>query len=335
MTFVDPAPVSSGSPSPRAIPDGIHGFALGLLFTTLLLLLLGAMVKSTGSSLAVPDWPLSFGRVFPELKGGVFYEHIHRAVAATVALLTLGFALWLQFTSVSPRLKALAWLAFVLVIVQAILGGITVLAQLPPVYSVAHAATAQTFLALVTLLTVVTAPAWHASLDPSPRATHEVSPLIARSALRNAGLTFYLVVAQILLGVAFRHTGKLLHLHILVGVLVLVVAHLAFFSALKTYRPSTESAHKGALTVRTFARWLIILTSAQVLLGLFVYLIYLGRIAIPLMGFAGALIRSLHLWMGSLILLDSLCLWLWVSRSAQTAGRPVQATLQSLTGARL
>jgi heme A synthase len=42
----------------------------------------GRARHSTGSGLAVPDWPLSFGRFFPPMVGGVLFEHGHR-VAAT------------------------------------------------------------------------------------------------------------------------------------------------------------------------------------------------------------------------------------------------------------
>ena len=42
---------------------------------TLLLIFIGSLVTSTGSGLAVPDWPLSFGGLFPPMVGGILYEH--------------------------------------------------------------------------------------------------------------------------------------------------------------------------------------------------------------------------------------------------------------------
>ena len=62
---------------------------------TLFLIFAGGLVTSTGSGLAVPDWPLSFGMLFPPMIGGIFYEHGHRMVAATVGLLTIVLAVWL------------------------------------------------------------------------------------------------------------------------------------------------------------------------------------------------------------------------------------------------
>src|SRR4051794_36731627 len=68
----------------------LHRCAFGLAGMTVLLLFAGALVTGTGSGLAVPDWPLSFGQFFPPMVGGVLYEHGHRLIAGTVALSTFG-----------------------------------------------------------------------------------------------------------------------------------------------------------------------------------------------------------------------------------------------------
>ena len=62
---------------------------LGLTF---ILLVAGGLVHATGSALACPDWPLCYGSAFPTMKGIIFYEHGHRLIAGTVALLTLVLA---------------------------------------------------------------------------------------------------------------------------------------------------------------------------------------------------------------------------------------------------
>jgi hypothetical protein len=43
---------------------------------TLLLLYLGSVVHATESSLACPDWPTCNGTMFPEMSGGIFWEHM-------------------------------------------------------------------------------------------------------------------------------------------------------------------------------------------------------------------------------------------------------------------
>ena len=63
--------------------------APALAAATFILIFVGGLVTSTGSALAVPDWPLSFGKFFPRMEGGVLYEHGHRMAAGTVTILTL------------------------------------------------------------------------------------------------------------------------------------------------------------------------------------------------------------------------------------------------------
>ena len=54
---------------------------------TLLRIFIGSLVTSTGSGLAVPDWPLSFCGLLPPMEWGILYEHGHPLVAAFVSLL--------------------------------------------------------------------------------------------------------------------------------------------------------------------------------------------------------------------------------------------------------
>ena len=51
----------------------LHRFAVFTAGATLFLIVAGGLVTSTGSGLAVPDWPLSYGGVFPPMAGGIFY----------------------------------------------------------------------------------------------------------------------------------------------------------------------------------------------------------------------------------------------------------------------
>ena len=85
----------------------LHRFAVFTAFSTLLLVTAGGLVTSTGSSLSVPDWPLSFGQVFPKMEGGAFYEHGHRMIAATVGLLIVALMIWLPggILSIPERLQ--------------------------------------------------------------------------------------------------------------------------------------------------------------------------------------------------------------------------------------
>src|SRR6202158_4081285 len=125
----------------------LRAYTAFLAAATFFLVIAGGMVTSTGSALAVPDWPLSFGQVFPRMEGGVFYEHGHRLVAATVGFLTIILAVWLWRSAAETLLRKAGWIALGLVGVQGILGGVTVLLRLPAVTSVGHACLGQIFFA--------------------------------------------------------------------------------------------------------------------------------------------------------------------------------------------
>src|SRR6187397_1096211 len=78
----------------------LHRFSKFLSACTVLLILAGSLVTSTGSGLSVPDWPTTYGSnmfTFPPSKwvGGIFYEHGHRLIASTVGFLTIILAAWL------------------------------------------------------------------------------------------------------------------------------------------------------------------------------------------------------------------------------------------------
>jgi len=178
----------------------MHRFAVLTSLATFALIFIGGLVTSTGSGLAVPDWPLSFGQVFPPMVGGVLYEHGHRMAATAVGILMIVLATWIQRREPRRWVRRLALAALLLVIVQGVLGGVTVLLLLPTAVSVAHACLAQAFFSLTVLLAVCTGPSWRSA-----------RPLIADSErprlVQLAALCFALVYVQLILGAWMRHTG--------------------------------------------------------------------------------------------------------------------------------
>jgi cytochrome c oxidase assembly protein subunit 15 len=176
-----------------------HRFAILTAAATYALLFLGGLVTSTGSGLAVPDWPLSFGQVFPAMVGGVLFEHGHRLAASTVGLLTLVLSIWTVVSEQRPSVRTLGILMLVAVILQGVLGGVTVLYKLPLAVSVTHACLAQTFFCLTVTMAVVTGPAWG---TPRARPLELAAPLPALAACTTA-----LVFVQLVLGALVRHTG--------------------------------------------------------------------------------------------------------------------------------
>lgn len=175
-------------------PVWLRRFTKFVAASTLFLIFAGAMVTSTGSGLAVPDWPLSYGMVMPPMIGGIFYEHGHRMIAATVGLLTVIQAIWLQRREPKRRVRILGWTAVGAVIAQGVLGGITVLFLLPPAVSIAHAGLAEVFFCLNLSIAVLTSVRY-----TSLRETAE--------GIGGTRLFVALVYLQILAGALMRHLG--------------------------------------------------------------------------------------------------------------------------------
>lgn len=188
------------APTMAQTPVWVHRFAVATAVAVALLIFVGALVTSTGSGLAVPDWPLSFGQVFPPMVGGVLFEHGHRMVAAFVGMLTVTLMVVLNRWEPRAWVRWVGCAAVLAVILQGLLGGMTVLLRLPTLVSVSHACLAQAFLCLVVLLAVSTAPGWH------QHTTLWVEH--ARPALTTlAGMTTGMIYLQLILGALMRHTG--------------------------------------------------------------------------------------------------------------------------------
>lgn len=178
----------------------LRGFSKLVCFATLFLVFVGSLVTSTGSGLAVPDWPLSYGTLFPPMVGGIFYEHAHRMVAATVGLLTAVLTIWIWRVEKRRWIKNLSLAALGAVIAQGILGGITVLFLLPKPISITHAVLAQTFFVLTVII------AYSLSMERHNR-LKEVQ-IYNASLCRVIFFLTILVYCQLILGAAMRHTGS-------------------------------------------------------------------------------------------------------------------------------
>ena len=129
-----------------------YRFALATLAATFSLLVVGGLVHATGSSLACPDWPLCYGQFFPRMVGGVLFEHGHRLLALAVALLATTLAVLVFRARRDRAARGLAALAVVLVVIQAVLGGLTVIYRLPTAISSTHLATSMAFFSTLIVL---------------------------------------------------------------------------------------------------------------------------------------------------------------------------------------
>lgn len=118
------------------------------LLCTFILINLGGLVHNTGSSLACPDWPLCYGQVMPEMTGGILIEHSHRLLATLVGFLGILILVFsIKKYGWSDRFTKLSFISLVVVILQGILGGITVIYQLPAIVSTVHLSVSMIFFA--------------------------------------------------------------------------------------------------------------------------------------------------------------------------------------------
>jgi cytochrome c oxidase assembly protein subunit 15 len=179
---------------------GLHRFSLLVTGATFFLIIAGALVTSHDAGLAVPDWPLSFGKFFPKMEGNVFWEHGHRMVATTVGVLTIGLAIYLYRTEQRTWMRRLGLVALGGVIAQGLLGGLTVKLMLPLAVSAAHATLAQLFFCTVVSLSVFTSLSWSET-----RPTYEErGNLPLRYLCLAAAVTIFL---QLILGATLRHSA--------------------------------------------------------------------------------------------------------------------------------
>ena len=175
-----------------------------LCILTLFLIALGALVKSTESGLSVPDWPTTYGKfmfAYPlnKMVGGIKYEHTHRMLASIVGILTLILTIWLlRIKNMSVWIKRLGIFTFLAVVLQGILGGLTVKFFLPVWLSTFHGALAHTFLMMLILiaygLSIERRKRWHIEEE-------SYDPLFLQ-------LSFYLMLMiyiQLIIGNIMRH----------------------------------------------------------------------------------------------------------------------------------
>ena len=177
-----------------------------LSLSCLFLIFVGGLVKSHEAGLSVPDWPTTYGEnmfLFPYEKwiGGVFYEHGHRLLASGIGFITVCVAL-ATFLRDKRRLpRVLSIVAVLTVIAQGVLGGLTVIYQLPPAISMSHGILAQTFFLITITLSYLQSRTFRAA------APNQTSSGETRSIRRTAVIVIGVLYLQLFAGALMRHNG--------------------------------------------------------------------------------------------------------------------------------
>src|SRR6266567_8162123 len=160
----------------------IQRLAWAATVVTYFLIALGCTVLATDSGLSCPDWPFCNGQAYYAGTYHTFLEQFHRFTAATVSilivLLFIGIIVWARK---DRALLSLAIAAPVLLAVQIVLGGLTVLWKLPAQIITAHLATALAIFAI--MITIAVLSSKPASAKEHPAKTRKFAQLAITNAL--------------------------------------------------------------------------------------------------------------------------------------------------------
>src|SRR5215469_14044530 len=123
---------------------------------TYFLIALGGTVRVSDSGLSCPDWPLCFGKAFDPAGLHVLLEQFHRYAASIVSVLIVSLVVSVLIWARKERQLLIPVLLLpVFLLVQIVLGGLTVLWKLPPTIITAHLGTALVIFALVITVAVM------------------------------------------------------------------------------------------------------------------------------------------------------------------------------------
>src|SRR5437762_4637743 len=307
---------------------GFRALSVATALVTYALVVLGGVVRVSGSGLGCPDWPLCHGRVLPPLDLHAIIEYSHRTTASLTSVLVVATAVvaWVAWRNrrdlVIPATFAVGLLA-----IQVVLGAITVRLELPPMIVLAHLATAMALLGAV-CVTAVSA--------LTPQLAGGVDRVAMHRTLVAAGGTYLLIISGSLVvgsgasgtcnawplcggGFSFGFDGlpaiQLLHRGVAAVIGLLIVFSLVSVLARHRRQPAVRAT--VALTLAALA--------FQVAVGAAVVTLHLP-----------AVLRGLHLALASAVWSGTVILAVIASRlppaeqpleirdASRSAGRPVR-----------
>lgn len=308
---------------------GLHAFAVVLAVWTFGLLAAGGVVTGNEAGLAVPDWPLSYGRVNPPgwtVPRNIFVEHLHRLLGWAAGAMAIALAWWIQARDPRPWMRRLGWAVLGAIVVQGVIGGYFRVVLLQHGMAVVHGVTGQAFFCLVVAAALFLSPGWRhappAEEDPAARRLRRLSLVAA-----------VVLFLQVVLGALVRHSRlghSVAHVapHAALG---LVAAGLALATLLETTRARAARAALLPPAVVLGAGAVL-----QVLLGLGAYLantVGVQEIVRPLFQVAAT---SVHQAVGAAVLAAAVVLHLRTRRLLREplpAAAPAPGGLAAVTGA--
>ncbi len=295
-----------------------HRWAVALVCATFPLIWLGGLVTTYDAGMAVPDWPNTYGYnlfLYPWqtwIYGpwGLFIEHGHRLLGATVGMLTIGFLASTWYCQRGTLLRVLGFLALAGVLLQGGLGGLRVIENKVRLAQI-HGCVGPAFIAFAVFSAVVTSRRWQELRGSQPTGMAKVQRL--------AIITTLLAYFQLMLGSQLRHLpaggapgefrlalyfhlATALALFVHVGLLVVEIAR----------------RHRGQTWLTRPATALSLLILLEITLGVSTWVSkygwpsWLGNFefaagyVVPGVGAHAAWVTTAHVAMGSMLLVNSL-----------------------------
>ena len=334
--------ISGRSSRTPSLPDPVADpwpcrMAIVVAASFLPLVLLGGLVTSTESGMAVHGWPDTFGAnmfLYPislMSQPRVFLEHSHRLFGTLAGLATL--ALWLVVV-IGPGLRRRfgLWTTGLLlaVIVQGLVGGFRVVENNPYLGSL-HGAFGQVVMAFAATLALWMSPRYR-MLAPLPGIRTRPLRVIATAA-------FHTSILQLVLGSLFRHLRRdgndgathVLFTHIGLAFVVLTMAILAGAALSKFAREHRERLLPVAGRIRGIGVGIVVVIGLQFVLGwiaLFPIMTSDARGAVPTadrlteavpVPLAEAVTATMHQFNGAIYLTLLMLGWAWARRLHKAA----------------
>jgi heme a synthase len=188
---------------------GLAAFAALGTTWVFILVTLGAFTTSIGAGMAFPDWPLSNGSLNPSgwLQNlSMFAEHSHRLSAGVMSTITIVLAVWISRTDSRQWLRKLAWFSVVIVLAQAVVGGLRVLLDhynvdllqttVGRLFAMLHACLAQFFVCTLIAVAVACTRGWRERPVP-----------VAERVRRLGIICCLLLFIQLAIAAIMRHSG--------------------------------------------------------------------------------------------------------------------------------
>jgi heme a synthase len=236
-----------------ASPTFFYRLSLLALAALFVIVVSGATVRLTGSGLGCENWPRCGSTFLPQKDYHALIEFGNRGVGFVVGLVTLAAAIGAARVERLPRwLLAAAWALPVTVLLQGVLGGITVLVELHPLIVMGHFLLSLLALAVAVVVVVGANDFLFGAETHPPLAANWLALVLVPSALA-------LVVTGTLVTAAGPHSGgekirrfgllpDALHLHVgaaaLFGIVYLGTVASIYFAR---PRPRTELVLAGAV----------------------------------------------------------------------------------------